>query len=75
MQYLKALGVLLASPVIGGAAGLGVSFLGHWLSGESQDIASGQPWIMMSMLFIPVGALAGFITGVVAAIQCFKKGL
>lgn len=75
MKYLKALGVLVASPVIGGAAGLGVSFLGHWLSGESQDIASGQPWIMMSMLFVPVGVLAGFTAGVVAAIQLLKKGL
>lgn len=74
MQYLKAVGVLLASPVIGGAAGLGVSFLGHWLSGESQDIASGQPWIMMSMLFVPAGVLVGFIVGVVSAIQLLRKG-
>lgn len=75
MKYIKALSVFLASPVIGGAAGLGVCFIGHWLSGESQDIASGQPWIMMSMLFVPAGVLAGFIAGVVLAIQIFRKGL
>lgn len=75
MKYFKAILAALLSPVIGGAGGLGVCFLGHWLSGEAKDIASGQPWIMMSMLFVPAGVLAGFIAGVVLAIQIFRKGL
>lgn len=74
MEYLKALGLVLASPIIGGAAGLGICFLGHWMSGEAQDIASGQPWIMMSMLFVPAGVLVGFVAGVVLAVQIFRKG-
>lgn len=75
MEYLKAVAAFLISPIIGGAVGLGICFLGHWLSGEAQDKASGQPWIMMTMLFVPAGVLAGFIAGVVAAIQLLRKGL
>lgn len=76
MKYLKALGVFLASPIIGGAAGLGVCFLGHWLSGEAQDIASGQPWIMMTMLFVPAGVLVGLVVGVLSAVQLLlRKGI
>lgn len=69
MKYFQAILAVLLSPIIGGAVGLGVCFLGHWLSGESQDRASGQPWIMMSMLFVPAGALAGLVAGIAAALK------
>lgn len=75
MKYFKAILAALLSPVIGGAGGLGVCFLGHWLSGEAKDIASGQPWIMMSMLFVPAGVLVGLVVGAILAVQLIRKGL
>lgn len=63
MGILKAILIIGACPVIGLFAGLCVSLIGHWLSGEASEPSSGQPWLMMSMLFVPVGLLVGFVSG------------
>ena len=70
MGIVKAILTVVLYPVIGGAVAIAFSLFMHWISGEGNVRASGDPWMMVGvMLIFPVAVLVGFVLGVAVAIS------